>query len=549
MCRTALLDRLSTSRDGGMGLVLALFLSFCIPISALAVDVGSLFLERRTVQGAADLAAMAAAGDIDQAEATAKATLSANGFGEIRSMVVVKGHYEADPAMNHEARFEAGKVPYNAVRLDVALGGRLYFAKSFMAEPEISVSAIGTTASMATFSVGSRLASVHDGIANALLGALLGGNVSLSVMDYRALLDAHVSVGGLLSALATGLGVTAGTYGELLDADARVGTVLSAAARASSASGQASAASVLVRLAQSAGSVKLPLSDLLDLGPLGFTEVGGAHPGLGADVNVMSLVSTAASLANGNNQVSVNLGAAVPGLLSLRLDLAIGEPAKHSGWVAVGQEGSNLRTAQTRLKLVAEIGGSGVLSGLRIRLPLYVEVASAEARLKTLSCRAAGNGSAVVEAKPAVVRAWIGDVATLGLASFGSSALVSPGVLVDTSLIDVTAMAYAEASNSSAVDLSFSQADIDARAIKTAEVHDLASSLVASLLRSADLDVGLIGLGSISAIKTLVASLLAPVAGTLDGVLRSLLGVLGVHLGEVDVGVNGIRCGAAALAG
>jgi uncharacterized membrane protein len=297
----------------------------------------------------------------------------------------------------------------------------------------------------------------------------------------------------------------------------------------------------------------VPLSGLVNLGPLAHAEVGQPHSGLGADVNVMSLVSAVAGLANGGNQVAVNLGAAVPGLLSLKMDLAIGEPSQHSTWVAVGQAGAMVQTAQTRLRLVAEVGGTGLLSGVRVRLPIYIELGQAEARLTSLTCQGGQSGEAVIEAKPAVVRAWIGDVAPNGLSSFRTGVPVSVGKIVDTPLLDVKAAAYVEMGNGSSRELRFTHSDVAGRVVKTAEVRDYLSSLTTSLLQNADLRVDIlglgIGLGSVSAIKSLVLSLLAPVTSLLDGLLAPLLELVGVHLGEVDVQVNGMRCGSAVLAG
>ena len=551
----AALARAWADRRGSIGVVLAAFMMVSVSLCALAIDAGALYLERRTVQGAADLAALAAASDLDHAESAAQATLSANGFGDVQSMVLVKGRYEGDPAVLRANRFEAGKKPYNAVRLDVGLKGQLYFAKSFMSEPDISVSALGTTDAQATFSIGSRLASVHGGLANAVLGALLGGSVNLSAMDYQALLNANVSLGQFLSAMATEIGITAGSFDDVWSSDVTLGQLLQAAATASAASGNAQAAQALDSLlGQANSSAELPMKSLVDLGPLSNAEIGQSHAGLGGEVNVMSLITAAASLANGGNQVAVNLGATVPGLLSLTLDLAIGEAAQHSGWVAVGQAGATVRTAQTRLRLVAEIGGSGALAGVRIRLPLYIELASAEARLKVLTCRTppVGNPEAVIEARPAVVRAWIGDVAPGGLSSFGTSVPVSAATLVHTPLLTVSASAYAEMTNDAATDLRFTQSDVDGHVIRTAEVHDYVSSLVGSLLQSATLNVNIAGLGiglGAPAVKTLLRTILTPVATTLDGLLVPLLEMVGVHVGEVDVQVNGFRCGGAVLAG
>lgn len=546
--------RICRNRRGSIGVLMALFLTVSVGCCAIAVDIASLYLERRTAQGVADLAAIAAAGDIVRAQEAAHATLAANGFSAIRSLDVIKGRYEMDPALSHERRFEAGKQPFNAVRLNVAMGGQLYFAKSFMPEPEISVSAIGTADAQATFSIGSRLASVQGGLSNAILGALLGGNVSLSVMDYQALLNGNVSLLSFLSALSTEVGVTAGTYSDVLNANATVGQVLSALAKAAASSGQSQAAQVAtVLLGQANASVTVPLHSLVDLGPLAQAAVGQPQAGLAADVNAMSLVTALASLANGNKQVAVNLGTTIPGLLSLKVDIAIGEAAQHSGWVAVGQPGAIVRTAQTRLRLLAEVGGSGILSGVRIRLPLYLEIASAEARLKSLACTGgASNAQATVEARPAAARAWIGDVAPGGLSSFGSSVPVTSGTIVQALLVKVTGSAYTQMSNTSATDLTFTMSDVNGHVIKSAEVRDFLSSLTSHLLQTMDLHVDILGLGvglSVSAVKGVVLAALTPVTSTLDALLVPLLQLVGVRLGEVDVQVNGIRCGGAVLAG
>jgi uncharacterized membrane protein len=50
-------------------------------------------------------------------------------------------------------------------------------------------------------------------------------------------------------------------------------------------------------------------------------------------------------------------------------------------------------------------------------------------------------------------------------------------------------------------------------------------------------------------VSQLVMSILRPIAAPLDQVIHSLLTTLGVHLGEADVRVHGIRCGTAVLAG
>ena len=58
-----------------------------------------------------------------------------------------------------------------------------------------------------------------------------------------------------------------------------------------------------------------------------------------------------------------------------------------------------------------------------------------------------------------------------------------------------------------------------------------------------------IGIGLPAAVANLVKTALNAVAAPLDQLIYSLLTTLGVHLGEADVRVHGIRCGTAVLAG
>jgi len=92
----------------------------------------------------------------------------------------------------------------------------------FRSAREATISAHNQTAVIASaqpqaaFSVGSRLASLNGGILNALLGGLLGGNISLSVMDYNSLVSADVDVLSFTDALATQLHLTGVSYSDVL---------------------------------------------------------------------------------------------------------------------------------------------------------------------------------------------------------------------------------------------------------------------------------------------------------------------------------------------
>lgn len=543
-------------KAGSIAILSAAALPLSIGALALAIDMGSLYIERRQAQSTADLAAMAAAADLDNAEAAVAATLQANGIGATSALSVVKGHYSPDPGVPRDSRFRPATDPVNAVEVVFSKPGRIFFASVFINQPiAMEVRALAANASLATFSIGSRLLAVRDGLLNALLSAMLGSNINLSAMSYEALLDADIQLLGFMNALATEVNVTAGTFNDVLNASMTAGNVLNAAAATTASAGNSSASAALQALAGQAGSARLsaPLSTLIDLGPLGSASLAQSQPGLDAGINAMDLVNGTAALANGTNQVALDLGAVIPGVLSLKVDLAIGERQQQSPWVAVGQPGASVYTAQTRLRAVAEVGGSGLLAGVRIRLPIGIDIAYARGTLSEVTCSNGDKSTATakIAARPGIARAWIGELAGSSLANMTSEPSVSSARIVDTALIKVTGRADVSATNTGDTMLTFTQADVDAGTIQTVGTSEFVKTVVTSLLKNLSLNVqvGGLGLGLPGTVTQLVVNILRPVASPLDQLIFSLLTTLGVHLGEADLRVHGIRCGTAVLAG
>lgn len=541
---------------GSIAILSAAVLPLSIGALALAVDMGSLYIERRQAQSAADLAAMAAAANPDNAEAVVAATLQANGIDTTRSLTVVKGHYSPDPALPRGTRFRPATDPINAIEVTFSKPGRIFFASVFIDQPiEMEVRALATNASLATFSIGSRLLAVRDGLLNALLSAMLGSSINLSAMSYESLIDTDIQLLGFMNALATEMNITAGTFNDVLNADMTAGNVLSAAAATTAADGNSSASAALQALAGQAGSASLsvPLSTLINLGPLGSASLAQPAPGLDVGVNAMDLVNGTAALANGTNQVALNLGTTIPGVLSLKVDLKVGERQQQSPWVTAGQPGARVYTAQTRLRVVAEVGGSGLLSGARVRLPIGIDIAYARGTLSEVTCSNGDKSTATAKilARPGIARAWVGELSNSSLSNLAGEPSISNARIVDTALIKVTGRADVSATNTGDTALTFSQADVDAGTVKRVGTHDLVETVVTSLLGNLALNVQLggLGIGLPGAVSQLVMSILRPIAAPLDQAIYSLLTTLGVHLGEADVRVHGIRCGTAVLVG
>jgi uncharacterized membrane protein len=539
-------------------------------LAAFAVDEGSLYLERRHLQNLTDLAAIAAAADAAEPGKAAEALFKANGVDGLtllttpgkadlpNTLLVQTGRYVPDPGVEAARRFKPGAEPVNAARVTVRTIGTTYFASRLLPKPAIGTTATASASNLAAFSIGSRLIDVDTKdaapVINALLGNLLGTDISLSAVGYDALLGADVKLLGFLTALAGKAHIQAGTYDEVLQSDVSIGQFVSALAEVSS-SPDAKAALKAMAAGLLSSDLTVPLSHFVSLGPVGRIALGGEAGGLElASASVMALLSAGAVLADGKHQVALALNAGLPGIASATIDLAIGEPPQNSAWFSVGEKGDIVRTAQTRLSLVVAVGGSGGLLGgllgLSIRVPVYVELAYAEGKLGDIACPTGRPESlrVTVGARPGVAEAWIGEVDTAGMRNFAKSPPVLPAELVKAPLVTVTGTAHATISNPTQTQLIFSANDIEKGTVNRVSTHDFTGSLFGSLLGDLQLDVKVAGLGlGLGDVGKTLANTLGVASPAIDTLLNGVLATLGIKLGEADVRVTGATCGRSAL--
>ncbi|MBZ9733332.1 pilus assembly protein TadG-related protein [Mesorhizobium sp. CA18] len=569
--------RLLADRSANFAVMTALCTPVALALTAFAIDEGSLYNERRAAQSIVDLAAITAASNITNAQQAVLTALSDNGITSVavqqqgatvaptasKAVVqVVPGRYTGVSTIAAGSRFEAGKLPYNAVQVTLKKQGTLYFAGSIMAPPTLGTTAIASAQPQAGFSVGSRLASLNDGILNALLGGLLGGNISLSVMDYNSLVSADVDVLSFTDALATQLHLTGVSYNDVLASKATIGQIATAMANVPGLDRTAKLA--LQTMASSAtNTVRIPLSTLIDLGSVGDLGIGQKPAGLNVTASALSMLTAAAALANGTNQVAVNLGATIPGLASTTLAIAIGEPMQNSAWLAVGEAGTVVRTAQTRIKLNASVtlGNSNLGGGinlLAVNLPLNVEVAHAEAKLTDITCPTGPSSIKVsIAAQPGVVSAHLANSNASGFADFTKPQSFSDADIADLKLLlvpllQVTGSSAFSVTNMTPTNLTYNATDIANKAIKTVSTKNLTQSLTTSLVNNLSLSVNALGLGLdvaalLGTVKPAVTTLLNGVTAPVDDLLYNVLGALGVHVGEADVRVTGATCGRSVL--
>jgi uncharacterized membrane protein len=527
-------------RRGGISILAAAMSLIGCLLSALVVDIGSLALQARRLQGVADLAAMAAATDLSRAEIAATATVAANLPNGDAQTTVTPGRYTADRDMPAGERFAPGDIEPNAVKITVRQTAPFYFGSIITGTNGASISRSATASlrdqPQAMISIGSRLASLDGGVANQVLGGLTGSTVSLNAMDYRSLADARVNLLQFSDALATDLDVEAGDYTGLLDRTVNAGRALKVIQDLAGDQGD----SALSKLSAAAANQTLRLGDLIGV------ETGADDllaQGLDAEVSTLDLATALVEVGGGDRQIALDL-AGQPGLASVTASLAIGERPNRSPWLTVTSSGAPvIRTAQARLYLRART--SQKVSGLaQVDLPVLVEVASAEARLEHAACKP--EPSATVGVRPGVARASIGAIDESRLGDFTRTIRRGPATLVSVvGLVKVSAQADVEAANVDFHPLAFSAADISAQRMRSMATTGLVNGAVTSLIDRLQIDVQALGLGlGLSGLSKALGDLLKPLGPVLDGVVNPILDLLGLKFGEADVTVHRVECGA-----
>lgn len=416
---------------GAAAIIFAVALPILLIALGFVIDLGYARYEKQRLQDSLDLAAIAAARQLDgtatqraDALAAAQTVLTDNGFAAGVLTSAEFGRYDRSRSALDRflAESPSASASPTAVRLNATDDAPRFFSRlidSGRIDVAVRSTAV-TTGRYATVRIGSGLAGLDNGLLNAILGALLGSSVNLTALDYNGLVGANVELLGFLDAYAVKAGLAVGDYDSLLAADVSalgvLGVVADLAKNASE--GDPSALGVGLGLGDAfPGISKLPLLNLQDvsvnLGDLLGVGLGTAESGLATTLNVFNLITAgifAASPndttnATGEHVVAVSLGT----FLGASLDLSVVEGMQQRVVTETDiANGDNLlRTAQVRLLLQVDLKGplgaavqtlNAVLSllqliGLHLELlpgtdviSVGVDVAPAEMRVTRLGC-------------------------------------------------------------------------------------------------------------------------------------------------------------------
>src|SRR5690606_14515128 len=233
-----------------------------------------------------------------------------------------------------------------------------------------------------------------EGIANQVLGGLLGTTLNLSLIDYNALADTNIGALTFLDALASEVGLDVGsdTYGDLLGTTVTAGDILDAAIdvlNGETASGNPSAAKLALQTALSpVSNATVPVNQLLDATPFVNRTIGSVQSAVGNDIpyNVLDLLSGSAMILGTGKAVGFNTNVNVATLASVTGSVSVGEPMAH---MALGKVGDSVSTAQVSIQLQA--GVNVPLLGRILNIPIYLQAGRGTATVASIPCITGGT--------------------------------------------------------------------------------------------------------------------------------------------------------------
>lgn len=538
---TNLMHRLKSDTSGAALALFAMSGPALVGATALAVDLGSLYVAERQLQGLADAAAAAAVSGVSADEAFEAATLSiaANDVDRVSIRSLETGGYlrVKDVAINE--RFSPTAAERNAVRIKLSREVPLFFG-SFITGTQTNVvhaQSIAARQDMIAFDIGSSLIATN-GIANQVLSGLAGVQLGLTADQVAAIAAAPIDVIDFADRLRELQEVPTSTFGAAFDRTTDIGVVVRAMAAATTS---AAAREALLALSYDLENAPVTVSDVIDLGPLKDLDINGE--GENAVVDAYSLLRNFLEATHDEGYAySISIGAG--SLANVTARIAGGQGVERSPWLTLSSAYDVvLRTAETRVGLTASVA-SPVGA---IRVPIYAELAAAEARVSSVECRAPNDEqTASLGVTPSLAELAIADLDGSSFTDMTSDLAFKPARFIDTALIKVEGSADVALGGSTEHEVEFTREDIDDGVRKVVGTDDILQTAAASMIEDISLQVRVLGLGlgsSASAISAAVGTALTGAAPALDGLIDGVTNSLGVRLGAADVGVIDLKCG------
>ncbi|WP_177408681.1 TadG family pilus assembly protein [Pseudomonas sp. M30-35] len=365
---------------GAIGIMAALVMLMALAFLMLAIDSGRLYLEKRSVQRVADMAALEAVLRDGNCQASAGTTTAQtyaaenaqirNGFtlDAQRTLVATCGNVDESGSRRSFTADTLGRAIQVDARREVPasliLGGifgqQVTIVAQAVAAKREPLAALTLRTTLATVD------STQSPLLNALIGGLLGGSVNLSAVGWDGLAKSQISLLDYLDQLAINQGITAGDYQSLLEENLSLGTLLDVAATTLQQSGTSANLDAAIAGLTALSAVVPAASPLLQLGDLINVQSATQKAGLDTALNLLQLVQGTVELANSKSAAFASLPITVPGLSNVTLNIKVIEPPQLS---AIGNPelakadpyGPNqiaVRSAQIRTYLSIDLSGA-----------------------------------------------------------------------------------------------------------------------------------------------------------------------------------------------
>ncbi|MFI8480642.1 TadG family pilus assembly protein [Pseudomonas sp. NPDC078700] len=374
-------------QHGAIGLMAAIVMLAAFAFLMLVIDSGRLYLEKRSVQRVADMAALEAVLRDGNCQAGGQATTAQiyaaenaqtrNGFtlDQQRQLVATCGNVDESGSRRSFSADTSGR----AIAVDVSreIPASLILGGLFGEQVTISARAVAAKREpLAALTLRTTLASVdstQSPLLNSVIGGLLGGSVNLSAAGWDGLAKSQINLLDYLDQLAISQGITAGDYQSVLDEGLSLGTLLDVAATTLQQSGSSVDLDAAVAGLSALSAVVPAASPLLQLGDLIKAQSATQKAGLATSLNLLQLVQSTVELANSKNAAVASVPINVPGLGNVSLNIKVIEPPQLS---AIGNPelakadpfGPNqiaVRSAQIRTALSVDLSGTtGALTGI-----------------------------------------------------------------------------------------------------------------------------------------------------------------------------------------
>jgi uncharacterized membrane protein len=269
----------------------------------------------------------------------------------------------------------------------------------------------------------------------------------------------------------------------------------------------------------------------LKLGDVLAVTTPDANAAASVALNALSIITTAAMIANGNNAITLPLAINIPSLTSINALVTITEPPQ----LAIGPAGGGAlctaaRTAQIRAR-VAVLVNIPLLA--RIDLALGVEVAQGSASLRSIQT-SDGETEVVIDASP--------GIASLKLTNNAGTQPARITTLLNLPLADIGLNLPLQPPSPQTMTFNVDHPLKGHLPMSQTASSQLGSSLENALGQPNTLSVTVLSVLNLGLLNNVLSSLVSPLLAEIGRVLLDpLLNLLGIRLGGMDITLDDVQ--------